>query len=109
MSRMAFETEVERQERNYQEELRWCICCGMQADAVRVAIGYCAYMDSIRYGICRQCKDTEKASDAIVKAQRLVFRFCRRPTPEEDQRMCDEAVMYAFADGILRREDFQQQ
>src|SRR5260370_31912238 len=82
-------------------ELLWCISCGLRADMVRVAIGYCAKMESIRYGICKACKGTKKAEDDIVAAQCRAYIFCRRPTESESQILCDEAVAFGVADGLI--------
>jgi hypothetical protein len=80
---------------------QWCIACGARADMVRVAIGYCARMESIRYGICKACKGTKKAEDEIVAAQQRAFIFCKPPSDSESQILCDEAVAFGVADGLI--------
>jgi hypothetical protein len=87
---------------------QYCIVCQKPAQFVRVAIGYCAEMESVRYGICAECKGSAKSEDVIVAAQKRAFACGQRPSQAEAQRMCNEAVAFGVADGLISFEPVPQ-
>jgi hypothetical protein len=67
-----------------------CICCQQKPDFILVRVSGCSCHSSIRYGICRKCRDTKESERLIEDEMQKQFLRGGKDTPEVAREMREE-------------------
>jgi len=72
------------------ETLDECVC-GNESDYRLIRLSFCPCHASVRYGVCRDCRETPASEKIIENEMRAAFLQGQRDTPEEFGRLIEEA------------------
>jgi hypothetical protein len=68
-----------------------CISCPKPTDYMMVRLSFCPCHASVRYGVCKDCRETPAFEKLIETEMREAYLLGQRDTPEEFQRLIQEA------------------
>jgi hypothetical protein len=82
----------DRLEEKSQRALETCISCPRPADYRLIRLSLCRCHGSVRYGVCKNCRDERKSEKVIQDEMRLAHLYGQRHTPREFKQLLQEAL-----------------